>query len=93
MSRLNAILDEISAELKTATEKFPTWPNDPLHALAVIGEEYGELTQATLQHVYEPEKSTLDDVRMEAIQTATMAVRFLMSLEEYDFKVSDHHKQ
>ena len=38
-------LHEILAELERATEKFPTWPTDPLHALAVLGEEFDELTK------------------------------------------------
>lgn len=93
MSQLNEILDEIGDELRAATDKFPTWPTDPLHAVAVVGEEYGELNQATLQHVYEPHKSSIDDVRTEAIQTATMAVRFLMSLDEYEFTRGEQHSQ
>lgn len=26
---------QVFEEVERATEKFPTWPNDPLHALAV----------------------------------------------------------
>ena len=39
------IHDRITAELARAVKKFPTWPTDPLHALAVLGEEFGELTK------------------------------------------------
>lgn len=35
-------------EVRRATQKFPTWPNDPLHAVAILGEEFGELTKAVL---------------------------------------------
>ncbi len=38
------IIEAVKAELTRATAKFPTWPTDPLHALAVLGEEFGELT-------------------------------------------------
>jgi hypothetical protein len=31
----------VLAELDRATRKFPTWPTDPLHAVAVLGEEAG----------------------------------------------------
>ena len=31
----------IYEELDRAIAKFPTWPTDPLHALAVLGEEFG----------------------------------------------------
>ena len=54
----------VQAELARAVAKFPTWPTDPLHALAVLGEEFGELTKAMLQHTYEPHKGvTAQDIR------------------------------
>lgn len=87
------ISDEVLRELERATAKFPTWPTDPLHALAVLGEEYGELVKAALQLTYEPHKATAADVRSEAIQTAAMALRFAMSLERYEYRGSDQHKQ
>ena len=39
------LIEEINEEVMRAINKFPTWPTDPLHALAVLGEEYGELTK------------------------------------------------
>jgi NTP pyrophosphatase (non-canonical NTP hydrolase) len=75
---------EVLAELARATEKFPGWPRDPLHALAVLGEEYGELTQAVLQRTYD-RTGSLEHVREEALQTAAMAIRFLAGLPHYDF--------
>lgn len=47
------ILQQIKNELTRATAKFPTWSNDPIHAMAVVNEEIGELNQAVLQAVYE----------------------------------------
>src|SRR5690348_16065697 len=87
------VLDEVKAELERATMKFPTWPTDPLHALAVLGEEYGELNKAMLQLTYEPHKSTAEDVRTEAIQTAAMALRLAMSLDRYEYKRGEQHSQ
>jgi hypothetical protein len=87
------IINEISAELTRATVKFPTWPTDPLHAVAVLGEEFGELTKAALQLTYEPHKTSAAEVRMEAIQTAAMALRFAMSLDAYHYQPGDQHKQ
>jgi hypothetical protein len=85
---------EIIAELNFAVQKFPTWPTDPLHALAVLGEEFGELTKAILQHTYEPHKGvTRADIRLEAIQTAAMALRFAESLDAYQYEASAQHKQ
>ena len=85
--------DEILKEVQRATVKFPTWPTDPLHALAVLGEEFGELTKAMLQHTYEPEKSTLEDVHEEAIQTAAMALRLVKSLNVYEYRKGFQHVQ
>ena len=86
-------LEKILAELESATEKFPTWPTDPLHALAVLGEEFGELTQAMLQRIYEPDKTTLENVEKEAIQTAAMAIRLVMSLDRYRYEGCLQHFQ
>lgn len=93
MGKLELVNQEVLNEVKRATEKFPTWPTDPLHALAVLGEEYGELTKAVLQFVYEPHKATLKDIREEAIQTAAMALRFAASLSQYSYKESEQHAQ
>ena len=87
------IQHEVFDEIERAIAKFPTWPTDPLHALAVVGEEFGELTKAVLQSVYEPHKSTPADVRAEAVQTAAMALRFLASLDRYEFTPCVQHKQ
>ena len=99
---INQILDDIVNEVVEA--KFPSWPDDPFHALAVISEEFGELNQAVLQHVYEPKKKVEhDDIRDEAIQLAAMAVRqlaamavrFVMSLDshDYNFENGNQHRQ
>ena len=80
-------------EIRRAAAKFPTWPTDPLHALAVLGEEFGELTQAVMQAVYEPHKSGPDQLRTEAIQCAAMAIRFIQSLPVYRYAGSEQHAQ
>ena len=87
------MIEQVVEELARAAEKYPTWPTDPLHALAVLGEEYGELTKAVLQHTYEPHKASIIDVRMEAIQTAAMALRFAMSLDRYEYCRCEQHQQ
>lgn len=87
------VVAAVLAEVERAMRKFPTWPTDPLHAVAVLGEEFGELTKAVLQSVYEPHKSTPEDVATEAIQTAAMAIRFLMSLDAYLYERSFQHSQ
>ena len=83
----------VFGELDKAVTKFPTWPTDPLHAVAVLGEEYGELVKAVLQFTYEPHKTDIDEVRAEAIQTAAMALRFVRSLNIYQFRAGEQHEQ
>lgn len=84
---------QISNEVARATVKFPTWPDDPLHAAAVLGEESGELVKAVLECMYEPHKASLDDVRKEAVQIGAMAVRFLMSIDRYEWAPGEQHSQ
>jgi hypothetical protein len=83
----------VMAEVGRAMVKFPTWPTDPLHAVAVLGEEFGELTKEALQLTYEPHKSTMADFRKEAVQTAAMALRFVASLDRYAFTPGAQHGQ
>lgn len=87
------IIDEILEEVENATRKFPSWPTDPLHAFGIVSEEYSELSKAVLQNVYEPHKTGINEIRTEAIQTAAMAIRFLMSLDNYEFVPSTQHNQ
>lgn len=89
----NKVLVEVLTELKRASSLYPTWPTDPLHAVSVLGEEFGELHKAVLQRVYEPHKCTYEEMRSEAIQTAAMSLRFLMSLDKYAFEPSAQHQQ
>lgn len=90
---MNRILDDVLAELERATRKFPTWPTDPLHALAVLGEEFGELTKEMLQLTYEPHKTNPEKVWAESIQTAAMALRLAMSLRHYQYAPCHQHNQ
>ena len=87
------IVGSVWGELERAVAKFPTWPTDPLHALAVLGEEFGELTKDVLQMTYEPGKTSAENVRKEAIQTAAMALRFVASLDVYIYRAGEQHRQ
>ena len=89
------MIQEILKEVEMATKKFPFWPNDPIHAAAVIQEEAGELIQATLETVYEYPKSSHKDVRKEAVEIAAMVIRFLISFDDgkYEYRQSQQHKQ
>lgn len=103
----DAIYAEIKKELSKAITKFPTWPTDPLHAAGVVNEEVGEISEAfdkiniavgklnktILQAMYEKHKSSIDDVRKEAIQSGAMILRFLRSIGVYDFTPGAQHEQ
>lgn len=90
---IDQALTDIICELTKATLKFPQWPTDPLHALSVLGEEFGELNKEMLQMVYEPHKTSFEEIRKEAVQTAAMAIRLYMSLDKYEYKQQPQHKQ
>jgi len=66
----------IRDELVRARKKFPWWPDERIHAAAVVGEEAGELLAASLQHRYE--NGNIQHCLDEAVQTGAMAVRYLV---------------
>lgn len=76
---MNAFKD-VLVELERATAKFPEWPTDPFHALAILTEEVGELSQTLLKARYEGAASA---DRSEAVQVAAMALRLLINWETY----------
>lgn len=90
---MQSTIVEVLAEIERATAKFPTWPTDPLHAIGVLGEEFGELTKAVMQATYEPHKNGPGAVHDEAVQTAAMALRFLASLDCYEYASCPQHQQ
>ena len=42
---------------------------------------------------YEPGKTSAENVRKEAIQTAAMALRFVASLDDYIYQAGAQHRQ
>lgn len=87
------IAGRIEMELCRAKGMFPDWPTDPIHAFAIVAEEFGEAAKEVLQLTYEPTKSTVERIRTETIQLAAMCHRFLESLDRYEFKPSAQHEQ
>lgn len=82
------------AEWQRVVAKFPTWPTDPHHAFSVLSEEVGELAKAIVQYTYEPHKNVaMADIREEAVQTAAMALRWIASIDRYDFTPGEQHEQ
>ena len=75
---LNDIAKFLNEEMERAKAKFPWWPEDQIHAAAIVAEEAGELLKAALQNKYE--NGSIENVQKEAIHTATTAIRFLENL-------------
>lgn len=77
-------LTDVIAEMQKAAIKFPDWPTRGTDAAAIVAEECGELQRAVLQVTYE--RGDLASVRKEAIQTAAMALQFLLNLPDTRFE-------
>ena len=74
------IIGEVLDELLRAETKYPDWPADLIHQVAIMQEESGEAIRAALNHVYHGEP--LADVREELVQTAAMCLRCLKNMGE-----------
>jgi len=73
-------IDLIFSELRKAEEKHPGWPQDVVHAVAIMVEEAGEAMQAALDVHYRGRG--IEDLRIELAQTGAMAIRALIHLED-----------
>ena len=77
-TQLTWVMEAVVKELRRAYKLYPDWPADPVTAAAIVVEEAGELIQSALDvhwHGLTGEDANMID---EAIQTAAMAVRFVM---------------
>lgn len=72
-------IEIIITEFKKAEIKFPSWPDDIVHAACILGEEAGELLKAALDRFYGRSDSD-DEMIKEAAQTGAMVLRFLRGL-------------
>lgn len=78
--QLQEILEAVVKELGEAMAKHPLWPVNVVHGAAIVGEQAGELVRAALHEAYGLDNGPA--LRQEAIQTAAMAIRFLLNLGE-----------
>ncbi|HEN3268526.1 TPA: hypothetical protein U5D64_003889 [Yersinia enterocolitica] len=79
--RYEPISTEIIDEAIRASSIHPDWPTDALHAVSILTEESGELMKATIEYHYN--NGDKEAIRQEAIQTAAMALRVLLNIDEY----------
>ena len=70
----------VNEELVRAEKKFPTWPVDVIHGVAVMAEEAGEAVKASLDYAYFHDAS-INNLETELIQTAAMAIRAWVGLD------------
>jgi len=74
------VIEEVFAELRRAEAKFPGWPDDVVHAAAIVAEESGELVQASLDLYYG--RGNREQVIKEAVHTTAMGFRFLFNMAD-----------
>lgn len=71
-------IDLIFDELAAAEKKHPGWPEDKIHAVAIMIEEAGESMQAAIDCNYA--NGDLEHLKKELAQTGAMCIRALMHL-------------
>ena len=69
----------VCAEIDRATVTWKGWPSDPVHAAGVVAEEGGELLKAAMDYTYT--WGDKDHMLTEAVQTAAMAIRFVVAFQ------------
>ena len=65
-------------EFEEEERKFPSWPEDIIHAVSIMNEEAGESIQAAIDVFYK--NNNTDHLENELIQTAAMCLRTLVNL-------------
>ena len=73
------IIEAIQAEVERAEKLHPYWPEDIIHATAIMNEEAGEAIRAALNAVYQG--GSIEDLRTEVVQTAATCIRILKNLQ------------
>lgn len=86
-SALDIVKGHVLEALNRAEAKFPDWPDDPIHAAAIVQEESGELGRAAVQAYYEG--GTRAALVKEAEHTAAMALRFLLGINVYGYAAEE----
>lgn len=77
-------IEMIFLELQLAEEKHPGWPNDKIHAVAILCEETGEAMQQAIDYEYkfteQSGKEIMFALKTELAQSGAMAIRALINL-------------
>ncbi len=71
-------IEMIFSELRIAEAEHPGWPDDKIHATAIMVEEAGEAIQAAIDCLYS--NGDINKLKHEIAQTGAMAIRALVHL-------------
>ena len=77
---VDRVISDVVTRMSKAEDKFPKWPHCHVRAVAIVGEEYGELAQAAVKHRYED--GDIEAIYDEALDVAAMAFRLLCFLRK-----------
>lgn len=89
MTDMSDILADVLCELDEARLKHPLWPDDGIHALAIIQEEIGEAFQSALDAAYRGGEHA--HIRAEISSAAAMCLRFLDNWDRMRVPRSTQH--
>lgn len=78
--REQAAMQQIMNELRDAETDHPTWPEECIHAASIVVEEAGELLRDCATFEENGDMRLIENMRIEAVQTGAMAMRFLKNL-------------
>lgn len=70
-----SLLIAIHSEYARASNIYPKWPENLAERFAIVSEEFGEMAKAI-------NDGDMENLRIEAIQSAAMCLRFLLSLNK-----------
>lgn len=73
------VISLIFSELRAAEKKHPCWPDDVIHAVAILTEEAGEAMKEAIDVTYVGK--SINDLKKELAQTGAMAIRALLNLK------------
>ena len=73
---VNEIFNEILTELDRAESKFPEWPRDIVHAVAILSKCIGECNMDAL-NLYNHKETDISIIKQRLIETGAMVVRCL----------------
>jgi len=69
----------ILLEIDRAEQLHPKWPDDLVHAVAIVSEEAGELVRAANRVQFE--EASMGEVIDEAVQVGAMVFRLLKNID------------